>query len=87
VGDYAPESKATTTRNNWFYETMAFHALFDLDTYWEPDYDRQVDFESERAIDRVDDKTDAEANLMHESVVIEIERAMIDGETYEEQGD
>jgi hypothetical protein len=60
-----------------FYETMAFRATWD-GTYWDTDIDHPVQFNSPWTVNRLDYKTDEEANVMHEVVVEELTRQLQD---------
>jgi hypothetical protein len=60
-----------------YYETMAFHAD-KTDSRWkDTDVSREVSFESEWAINEID--AEDKANDMHEKVVNEISKKMIEG--------
>ena len=64
-----------------YFETMAFHAD-SMDKRWfDADISRQVNFESEWAIEEKD--ADDKANDMHEAVVNEIAKGLLNGEDYE----
>ena len=61
-----------------YYETMAFHSN-KLDTrFHDIDVSRQIDFDSQWSIDRVD--ADDLANDMHEKVVAELTTRLQEGE-------
>ncbi|TRZ80705.1 hypothetical protein D4R86_03855 [bacterium] len=55
-----------------YYETMAFHA--NNEKYLDADVSRQISFESDWCIDKID--AEIEANEMHEHVVEEISNKM-----------
>lgn len=59
-----------------FYETMAFEAKYE-DPYWEADVSKQLSFNSEWEIDRVDRKSDKDANEMHDNVVREFVQELL----------
>jgi len=58
------------------FETMAFHAKHD-GRYWDADVGREVEFDAEWAIAKVD--ADDQANDMHEAVVDELADRMSAG--------
>jgi len=66
---------------NRYYETMAFHSKKDDHRYHDIDVTRQVYFNSEWAIDETD--ADDKANDMHEKVVEEITKGLLNGNRYE----
>lgn len=53
-----------------YYETMAFKAQKE-GAYWEADVTKQLDFESNWALDYFNDSSDNDANEMHDTVVAE----------------
>jgi hypothetical protein len=63
---------------NRYYETMVFPARFECDV-WMGSMGSEISFDSKWEIDRVDENTDQEATEMHECVVTEIFKKMIDG--------
>lgn len=66
-----------------YYETMVFLAKWELDTYWDADvYKGEMDFDSPWSIDHIDEKTDKEANDLHEKVVDEFTRRLSAGEKF-----
>lgn len=61
-----------------YYETFAFRALFD-GTYYDVDVSKQLNFESNWALESYGFELDLEANDMHEKVVDEITQKMLNG--------
>lgn len=64
-----------------YYETMAFFADSEDIRYHDIDVGREVSFDSEWSINKVD--VDDMANDMHEAVVKEISNKLVEGETYD----
>ena len=64
---------------NRYYETMAFHSMVGDTRYHDADVSRQVGFESEWSIDKID--ADDLANIMHDNVVKEISEKLEKGIT------
>lgn len=79
VGNYNPPSSRKEIREdkqigwNRYFETMAFEAQY-IDPYWEANVSKQLDFESDWAIDKLERESDHEANDMHEKVVKELSK-------------
>jgi hypothetical protein len=74
VGLLVIDEKVTTVGSGRYYETMAFHTD-NKDKRWNDiDVQKQVNFESEWAIDEID--AEDKANDMHECVVAEISKKM-----------
>jgi len=63
-----------------YFETMAFHSNPDDDRYHDIDVTREVHFESPWAISEID--AEDRANEMHEQVVKEITKELLQGRTY-----
>ena len=61
---------------NRYYETMAFEVNYADTKYYDIDVDRQIVFHSDWYINKKD--SDNEANKMHENVVNEIRKILID---------
>ena len=61
-----------------YYETMAFHSTKSDTRYHDIDVRRQINFDSQWSIDRID--ADDLANDMHEKVVTEITTRLQEGE-------
>jgi hypothetical protein len=76
--------KIGTVGYNRYYETMAFHAMYE-EQYWEADVTREVSFKSPWGIDHCESGTDLEANAMHETVVAEIVALLESGWTGDEK--
>ena len=78
VGNYRPEYKngPDTIGYERYYETMAFKARKD-GVYWEADIGNEFPFESNWAIDHLEQETDKEADEMHEKVVKEISKKLL----------
>lgn len=74
-----------STQIGWqrFYETMAFHAE-KFGGYWDANVHREVHFKSKWAIPTIDGSSDLEADKMHEAVVAEIARRLLNGERFED---
>jgi len=66
-----------------YYETMAFHSKKDDERYHDMDVNRQVYFDSNWAIDKLED--DDKANNMHEKVVEEISKKLLAGKKLKEE--
>jgi len=67
---------------NRYYETMAFHAKWELDCYWEADVEREIYFDSAWMISHINSRSDRVANDMHERVVLEIKNKLLSGEKF-----
>lgn len=76
-----PEEFSTLDSNSSYFETMAFHSDPTDTRYRDADVTRQVYFESECGIDRID--ADDEANDMHEAAVNEISYRLSTGEKFD----
>lgn len=59
-----------------YYETMAFEAIWE-DPYWEANVKKEIYFENEWAIGEAERGADGRANLMHDLVVSELGKALI----------
>lgn len=77
VGSYWYKDKLLPIGHERYFETMAFHAMFE-DPYWDADLSREVGFDSNWSLDENASANDA--NDMHETVVEEISRRMVNGE-------
>jgi hypothetical protein len=77
VGNYNPihKNKPDTIGINRYYETMAFEAEY-IEPYWEANTSKEVGFNSDWAIDRIDFATDMIADAMHEKVVKELSKTI-----------
>jgi hypothetical protein len=95
--DISGKKRLQTIGYKRFYETMAFMAK-EENGYIEADVSREIHFDSDWAIGGTDDAeefikvhpyADNEANDMHEGVVKEIERKLINGtlKPYNEEGE
>jgi hypothetical protein len=76
VGDYHPahkNGKVDIIGSDRYYETMAFNAMRS-GVYWDADVGRGVSFNSDWCISEYNNKSDMEANDMHERVVKEISK-------------
>ena len=81
VGNYQPQETGIKELDNskrrnqigWdrYYETMAFEAK-KQGVYLEADVTKQLEFNSKWSINKLENKTDLEANEMHEDVIKEI---------------
>jgi hypothetical protein len=60
---------------NRYYETMAFVAT-EQDGYYDADVRDQIAFDSQWTVNEVSRLSDAEAQLMHDSVVLELSKAI-----------
>jgi hypothetical protein len=82
VGNMAGNKGSEEIGLNRYYETMAFYSKEDDNLYHDADVGKQVSFESEWAISRVDieNGTDNQANDMHERVVQELTKKIKKGE-------
>ena len=69
---------------NRYYETMAFHADKQDTRYHDIDVSKEISFESNRSIDKID--ADDEANVMHDNVVSEFTSKLYSGERFELDG-
>ena len=65
------ENGFTTIGLGRYYETMAFEAEKN-GIYWEANVERQIDFDSNWALDECDFNSDQKANEMHDKVVEEL---------------
>ena len=63
-----------------YFETMAFHADNEDKRYYDADVSKQIYFNSQWSINKID--ADDEANIMHEKVVDEILEQLKDGNRY-----
>ena len=77
VGSYWYEDELRPIGHERYFETMAFHAMFE-DPYWDADVSKQISFDSNWSLD--ENANDNDANDMHETVVEEISRRMASGE-------
>lgn len=77
VGNYVYQDKIETIGLNRYYETMVFWAKFD-DPYFDIDVNEGITFDSNWAIDKVDEKSDYYAEIMHNDVVKEISQKIKD---------
>ena len=62
-----------------YYETMVFRAR-KVGCYWESNVNKEISFTSKWQIEKFTEKTDKEANDMHEAVVKEISGKIKKGE-------
>lgn len=83
VGNYQPRSEYNPADKrlyeigvNRFYETMVFRAKKE-GVYWEADVSDEVEFQSEWALDELEEESDMKADLMHDKVVKEIAEFII----------
>lgn len=65
------ENGFTTIGFGRYYETMAFEAQ-KKGVYWDANVERQIDFDSNWALNECDFNSDQKANDMHENVVKEL---------------
>ena len=75
VGAMEDYGKFEEIGHNRYYETMVFHSDKDDKRYHDIDVSKQVSFGSEWSIDKID--ADDKANDMHETVVNEITRELL----------
>ena len=78
VGSYWYEDELRSIGDESYFETMAFHAEISDDQYWDSDTSKEVSIYSNWSLDENASYTDA--NDMHETVVEEISRRMVNGE-------
>lgn len=77
VGRMVIDKKLEPIGSDRYYETMVFHAKSE-DKYFDADVSRQIDFDSEWAVNTK--HGEIEANEMHEKVVEEITNKLLNGE-------
>jgi hypothetical protein len=63
---------------NRYFETMCFYADLNDTRYYDADVTKQIDFDSQWYIDKID--ADDEANIMHDNVVKEISEKLLKNE-------
>lgn len=80
VGNYRPPfptgfqpSISQEIGHNRTYETMAFEAQ-QKGVYWEIKVDKEIPFQSNWALSKLEEETDLEADAMHEKVVEELSK-------------
>lgn len=86
VGNYWPQHKMDNDRKlekwkhqigaNRFYETMAFYSKPNDDYYHDADVSKEIYFNSQWAINELNEHTDKLANKMHEDVVKELSKKL-----------
>jgi len=80
IGAMMDEDEFVEIGRGRYYETMAFHAKHIEDKYWDADVKRQVYFNSNWNLPKIDD--DNIVNDMHEIVVNEIIDGLENGNDY-----
>jgi hypothetical protein len=71
-----PNKNFDTVGCNRYYETMVFKAKRVEKIYWDANINKEVQFDSPWQIDKINVKSDKEANDMHEKIVDELSDKM-----------
>lgn len=78
VGNWIRNEKPQKIGAGRYYETMAFFAKYD-DPYWDADVTKKICSSSRWEIAKCNRETDAEANDMHENVLVELSAKILNG--------
>lgn len=78
VGCMICNGKIKTIGRERYYETMAFEAKFD-NPYLDIDVSKPIEFDSNWAIGEINSNSDLIANDMHETVVEELSKKILEG--------